>query len=150
MGLHDRLKTSNGGGTAATAESLLAGGSALEAPHSSKVPSTTVPDSDEQLQCPGFNPNLSRFTITGKAKGAKVTDSVSKKTTGVVVGDQVKFQILNQPNQYMIATVFAINPQTNGHSIVGVVSGDEVALDGATAAFADKHAGLNKTVTIDG
>jgi pilus assembly protein CpaF len=37
MGLHDRLKTSNGGGTAATAESLLAGGSALEAPHSSKA-----------------------------------------------------------------------------------------------------------------
>jgi pilus assembly protein CpaF len=37
MGLHDRLKTSNGGGTAATAESLLSGGSALEAPHSSKA-----------------------------------------------------------------------------------------------------------------
>jgi hypothetical protein len=32
--------------------------------------STTVPDSDEQLQCPGFNPNLSRFTITGKATRA--------------------------------------------------------------------------------
>src|SRR5919197_2996874 len=31
MGLHDRLKTSNGGGHTATAESLLAGGSALEA-----------------------------------------------------------------------------------------------------------------------
>jgi pilus assembly protein CpaF len=31
MGLHDRLKTSNGGGQAATAEQLLAGGSALEA-----------------------------------------------------------------------------------------------------------------------
>jgi pilus assembly protein CpaF len=37
MGLHDRLKTSNGGGTAATSESLLAGGSALEAPHSPKA-----------------------------------------------------------------------------------------------------------------
>lgn len=32
--------------------------------------SATVPDSDEQLQCPGFNPNLSRFTITGKATRA--------------------------------------------------------------------------------
>jgi pilus assembly protein CpaF len=31
MGLHDRLKTSNGGGHAATAESLISGGSALEA-----------------------------------------------------------------------------------------------------------------------
>jgi pilus assembly protein CpaF len=35
MGLHDRLKTSNGGGSAATAEALLSGGSALEAPESS-------------------------------------------------------------------------------------------------------------------
>jgi hypothetical protein len=31
--------------------------------------SSTVPES-EQLQCPGFNPNLSRFTITGKATRA--------------------------------------------------------------------------------
>jgi hypothetical protein len=30
----------------------------------------SLPDSDEQLQCPGFNPNLSRFTITGKATRA--------------------------------------------------------------------------------
>jgi pilus assembly protein CpaF len=35
MGLHDRLKTSNGGGSAATAEALLSGGSGLEAPESS-------------------------------------------------------------------------------------------------------------------
>jgi pilus assembly protein CpaF len=35
MGLHDRLKTSNGSGSAATAEALLSGGSALEAPESS-------------------------------------------------------------------------------------------------------------------
>jgi hypothetical protein len=33
---------------------------------------TTIPDSDEQLTCPGFNPNLSRFTITGKATSAFV------------------------------------------------------------------------------
>jgi hypothetical protein len=31
---------------------------------------TVVPDSDEPLRCPGFNPNLSRFTVTGKAKTA--------------------------------------------------------------------------------
>ena len=37
MGLHDRLKTSNGGGTAATAEALLSGGSALEAAQPSRV-----------------------------------------------------------------------------------------------------------------
>lgn len=29
-----------------------------------------IPDSNEQLTCPGFNPNLSRFTITGKATTA--------------------------------------------------------------------------------
>jgi hypothetical protein len=29
-----------------------------------------VPDSDEPLRCPGFNPDLSRFTVTGKAKTA--------------------------------------------------------------------------------
>jgi hypothetical protein len=29
--------------------------------------STTVPDSDDQLNCPGWSPNLSRFTITGKS-----------------------------------------------------------------------------------
>ena len=32
--------------------------------------STTVPDSDDQLNCPGWSPNLSRFTITGKATRA--------------------------------------------------------------------------------
>jgi hypothetical protein len=31
---------------------------------------TTVPGSDDQLNCPGWNPNLSRFTITGKATRA--------------------------------------------------------------------------------
>lgn len=32
--------------------------------------STNVPDSDDQLNCPGWSPNLSRFTITGKATRA--------------------------------------------------------------------------------
>lgn len=31
---------------------------------------TSLPDSDEPLRCPGFNPNLSRFTVTGRAKTA--------------------------------------------------------------------------------
>src|SRR6059036_640900 len=35
MGLHDRLKTSNGGSAHTTAEALLSGGSALEAAHTS-------------------------------------------------------------------------------------------------------------------
>lgn len=32
--------------------------------------STKLPDSDDQLNCPGWSPNLSRFTITGKATRA--------------------------------------------------------------------------------
>ncbi|HEX2830877.1 MAG TPA: PilC/PilY family type IV pilus protein [Burkholderiales bacterium] len=43
-----------------------------------------------------------------------------KPLVGVAVGDQLKLQIQSQPNNYMIATVFAINPQANGNSIVGV------------------------------
>jgi hypothetical protein len=31
---------------------------------------TRVPESNEPLRCPGFNPDLSRFTVTGKAKTA--------------------------------------------------------------------------------
>ena len=31
---------------------------------------TPLPDSNQQLTCPGFSPNLSRFTITGKAQSA--------------------------------------------------------------------------------
>jgi hypothetical protein len=31
---------------------------------------TEVPESDQPLRCPGFNPDLSRFTVTGKAKTA--------------------------------------------------------------------------------
>jgi hypothetical protein len=31
---------------------------------------TRVPDSNEPLRCPGFNPDLSRFTVTGQAKTA--------------------------------------------------------------------------------
>jgi pilus assembly protein CpaF len=37
MGLHDRLKTSNGAGTATTAEALLSGGSALEAEQTARA-----------------------------------------------------------------------------------------------------------------
>jgi hypothetical protein len=31
---------------------------------------TAIPESDQPLRCPGFNPDLSRFTVTGKAKTA--------------------------------------------------------------------------------
>jgi hypothetical protein len=57
--------------------------------------STPMPDSDEQLQCPGFNPNLSRFTITGKATraytqptGASIVSAIEVyKSRADAVGD---------------------------------------------------------------
>jgi hypothetical protein len=47
--------------------------------------STSVPNSDQQLQCPGFNPNLSRFTITGKASTAFVQSTGSSIASVVEV-----------------------------------------------------------------
>jgi hypothetical protein len=54
-----------------------------------------VPDSDEPLRCPGFNPDLSRFTVTGKAKtaftqptGASIASAVEVYESGAdAVGD---------------------------------------------------------------
>jgi len=46
---------------------------------------TSIPDSDEQLQCPGFNPNLSRFTITGKATTAFVQPAGASIVSAVEV-----------------------------------------------------------------
>lgn len=46
---------------------------------------TSLPDSDEQLQCPGFNPDLSRFTITGKARSAFTQASGSSIVSAIEV-----------------------------------------------------------------
>lgn len=46
---------------------------------------TTLPDSNEQLTCPGFRPNLSRFTITGKATTAFVRGTGASIVSAVEV-----------------------------------------------------------------
>ena len=46
---------------------------------------TAIPSGDQQLSCPGFNPNVSRFTITGKSTTAYVHASGASIVSAVEV-----------------------------------------------------------------